>query len=92
MRKRLRLQIFGRVQAVGYRYHTQKKSLELDLVGYVKNLPNNTVTLVAEGEEKNLFKLIKWCQDGPAAAKVDKVQEFWENATNEFTDFKIITT
>jgi len=92
MIKRLRLLVFGQVQAVGYRYYAQKRSVELGLVGYVKNLPDNTVLVVAEGEEKELHQLIYSCLTGPPHAKVDKIEKFWENASNEFTDFKIITT
>jgi acylphosphatase len=92
MIKRLHLIISGKVQTVGYRYQSRKKATLLNLVGYVKNLSDNSVELVAEGKEDNLTKLLEWCRIGPPTALVDKITESWENATNEFTDFKIITT
>jgi acylphosphatase len=39
----------GRVQGVGFRYATQRLAQGCDVAGYVRNLPNGDVELVAQG-------------------------------------------
>jgi len=87
--KRLHLKIFGRVQGVYFRSSAQSKAHELGLSGWAKNLPDGTVETVAEGEEEMLKEYIRWSQKGPAAARVDKIEEKWEEPTGDFKGFKI---
>lgn len=68
------LKVFGKVQGVGFRYYTHKKANELGLKGYVKNKPDGSVYIEAEGAENNINELIRWCQDGPSWARVTKVE------------------
>lgn len=88
--KKIHLIISGRVQGVFFRASTQKMARNLNLTGWVKNLPSGDVEVVAEGEEKNLKKLAAWCVIGPEAASVTNVQESWGEATEEFSEFRII--
>lgn len=60
----------GRVQGVGYRYSAQVRASELKLAGWVRNCPNGTVEIHAEGDRENLEKFIAWCEQGPPAAGV----------------------
>jgi len=69
------IQIFGRVQGVGFRYYTQKKAEELDIKGYVRNRPDGSVYIEAEGETGALDSFIDWCTEGPAWAHVHKVEK-----------------
>jgi acylphosphatase len=55
----------------------------------VKNLPDSTVELVAEGPEPLLQDLVEWLKVGPPLAKVSAVDEEWLDATNEFSIFEI---
>lgn len=87
--KRLRLQIWGRVQGVFFRAHTQKEATRLGLIGWVRNCPDGTVELVAEGDEKNLTRLLDWCRVGPPKAKVLKIEPTWGKADGEFENFFI---
>ena len=87
--KRIHAIVHGRVQGVFYRSHTQKKASSLWLKGWVRNCEDGTVELVAEGSEKNLRELIKWCNKGPAISNVEKVEVKWENPTGEFKAFSI---
>ncbi len=69
----LSLHITGKVQGVYYRQSTRKKALSLGLVGYVKNLPDGAVFILATGNKEQLEELIAWCKTGPPAAKVKEV-------------------
>lgn len=87
--KRLHLKIYGRVQGVYFRSSAQSKARELGLSGWAKNIPDGTLETVVEGEEEMLEEYIRWCKKGPAAARVDKVEEKWDEPTGEFKGFSI---
>jgi len=87
--KRLHLKIYGLVQGVYFRSSAQDEALALGLSGWAKNMPDGTVETVVEGGEEQLREYLEWCQVGPAAARVDKVEESWEEASGEFKGFSI---
>ncbi len=89
MEKRVVLKIYGEVQGVGFRYRVAEQVRDLNSTGWVRNAPGGTVEILAESEEKNLKKLIDYCQEGPKFAKVDRVEVKWEEATGEYNDFLI---
>ena len=66
--------VHGKVQGVWYRASTQQKATELGLVGWVRNQPDGTVRLVAEGPEVAVQALLDWCHVGPPHAVVSKVE------------------
>ncbi len=68
-----KLKIHGRVQGVFFRQSTREKARELGLSGWVKNMPDGTVEALATGPENVINELIAWCEQGPAYARVDKV-------------------
>jgi len=87
---RLTLTIYGNVQGVMFRSSTRQMARTLDLGGYVKNCPDGTVEIVAEGEKSNLEKLRNWCTRGPDYAEVMKVEEKWEDINkSHFPEFSI---
>jgi acylphosphatase len=69
----LNIFVSGHVQRVGYRYHAQKIAAALGITGFVKNMPDGSVYIEAEGEQAILAQFIKWCREGPSMAKVDRV-------------------
>lgn len=72
----------GKVQGVFYRASTRTKAQELGLTGWVQNLSDGCVELVACGTSAQLESLEKWLWQGPPAAKVDhvsKVAMAWED-------------
>lgn len=89
MNKQVILKIYGRVQLVLYRDSTRRRAKKLKLTGWVKNEPDGTVKVIAEGEEKELKELISWCYNGPILARVDKIDIQWREATEEFNKFEI---
>lgn len=68
-----RLRITGLVQGVFYRAHSQEKAVELGLTGWVRNLPDGSVEIHAEGTPEQLKKLEEWCWEGPPSADVKSV-------------------
>ncbi len=66
--------IKGRVQGVWFRAHTQKKAQELGLTGWVKNLPDGQVEVLACGDANQLKDLEGWLWQGPLLAKVVAVE------------------
>ncbi|HEC62953.1 MAG TPA: acylphosphatase [Candidatus Acetothermia bacterium] len=89
MVKRVRLLVSGRVQGVFFRAHTRDLARRLGLSGYVRNLPDGRVEIVAEGEEKALGELISVAHRGPPLAQVTGVEEKWEDPTGEFSGFSV---
>ncbi len=73
MKKSASIKITGRVQGVGFRYHTQGVANQMGISGFVKNMEDGSVFIEAEGEENDLEKFIDWCHKGPSVAWVDNV-------------------
>lgn len=65
--------VSGRVQGVWYRASTQKEANALGLTGWVRNLPDGRVEVVACGEKEKVMELYAWLQRGPELAKVAAV-------------------
>ena len=57
-RSRWRMQFYGRVQFVGFRYTARLLARELELSGWVSNLPDGSVLLEAQGDTARLRKLL----------------------------------
>jgi acylphosphatase len=87
--KRVRLIVYGNVQGVFYRANTRNKASQLGLKGFVKNLPDGTVEVVAEGPEGKLNALIEFCRNSPGYSNVSKVDVKEEKATGEFERFEV---
>lgn len=69
-----RYRVSGIVQGVGFRYHTRKQAISIGLTGWVRNLNNGDVELVARGSRMQLDQLYAWLQTGPRLACVDSVE------------------
>jgi acylphosphatase len=84
---RVHLIIHGDVQGVFFRDFVNKTANILKLKGWVRNAPEGTVEVVAEGEKENLNELIERCKKGPPFASVENISIEWAEATEEFSDF-----
>jgi acylphosphatase len=87
--KRLHAKIEGRVQGVGFRYFVQRKAVEFQLVGWVKNMWDRSVELVAEGDEGSLDNLLAAIHRGPTGSNVTNVEFSWKEYKGEFETFKV---
>ena len=88
MKKRFLVRVFGRVQGVGFRYFTLSKAKLLGINGYVKNMPDGSVFIDCEGEEKSLEIFLAYLKEGPHFASVEKI-EFKEESLKGYSDFVI---
>jgi len=89
MKKRLHIYYDGRVQGVGFRFSAEYIAQELNLTGWVKNLPGGRVELVAEGEEKPLKELIDRIEDRMSSYISNQLVD-WEEFKDEFKHFSVI--
>jgi acylphosphatase len=74
MSKALSIRVHGRVQGVNFRYYTRMTAYQYNVQGFVRNEPDGSVYIEAEGEEEELNMFLAWCYDGPSWARVDKVE------------------
>ena len=72
MNQSITLTIYGRVQGVGFRYFVKRKADELNIEGFVKNRPDGSVYVEAEGMEGDLQMFALACQQGPSHSRVDR--------------------
>jgi len=86
---RVQLTIEGWVQGVFFRTSTVQEAQRLGVKGWVRNRPDGSVEVVAEGKKKKIDELIQWCHQGPAGAQVRNVQLHWEDHQGAFENFSI---
>lgn len=88
-RKRLTAIVHGQVQGVSFRHYTMLKARELGCTGWVYNMLDKTVAVVAEGDDEQVQGLLTFLHEGSPAAHVTQVDVEWEVATGEFERFEI---
>jgi acylphosphatase len=71
--KQCRARVSGRVQGVGFRFFVEREAIRLGLKGWVRNLENGDVELVARGQARALDELLAKVSKGPALAWVADV-------------------
>jgi acylphosphatase len=94
MRKELPLEklhavVTGQVQGVGFRYYVKRNADTLSLTGFVRNLQEGQVEVLAEGSHTSLEQLLTLLDLGPSGAVVVDVRSEYGAATGQFPDFRI---
>jgi acylphosphatase len=90
MKTRAHVFVSGMVQGVFFRSETRREARNHGVNGWVRNLPDDRVEAVFEGEEQNVKKLLEFCRLGPPGSKVTNTQVTWESYSGEFRDFEIV--
>lgn len=85
--KRLIAHISGKVQGVGYRSMVVMMARTLDIKGYVQNLPNGKVFLIAEGAGEDLTRFAKSIRIDNSRIVVEDIFIDCKDAKGEFIDF-----
>jgi acylphosphatase len=70
----IKARVTGKVQGVFFRRSTQQQALQLGLSGYVKNLSDGSVEVLACGEVSALAKLEVFLHQGPPNSEVERVK------------------
>lgn len=89
MHERLEAVVSGRVQMVMYRDFAMRKARGLKLTGTVRNKPDGTVHVIAEGPRERLEVYIEKLKEGSVLSHVERVDPAFHPATGEHTSFTI---
>jgi acylphosphatase len=89
MRVARRYLIRGRVQGVGFRYFTHSAAMRESVHGWVRNAPDGSVEVAAEGEVDAMERFERQIRQGPAGSRVDHVAVTEERAAGGYTEFTI---
>lgn len=84
--------VSGRVQGVFYRASAQRYAQSMGLSGWVRNLRDGRVELLACGEASVLAELEKWLEIGPEYAKVTNIEVIMENPSIIPAAFEVLPT
>ena len=89
MTKRVHVFYAGRVQGVGFRMTAEETAQRMGIVGWVKNLRDGRVELIAEAEEATLQRFLDTLQTGSMKNFIQDVEISWSNASETFNEFEI---
>jgi acylphosphatase len=81
--------VSGRVQGVFFRQSTRVMAIKNNVNGWVRNLDDGRVEIVAEGEDSYINRFTNWCKTGPANSRVDEFELSEEISTSEFENFEV---
>lgn len=87
---RVHISIHGQVQGVFFRHSAKQEAERLGIVGWVRNNPDGSVEIEAEGDKVQLEEFVRWCQKGPPSSYVEKVDVEWGETTVNFKTFEIL--
>jgi acylphosphatase len=87
---KLHVNVHGRVQGVYFRNFVEEKARELELNGFVRNMPGGVdLDVEAEGDKEKLDKLLEYLKVGPPDAIIEKVTVHWSKYTGKYYGFFI---
>ncbi len=89
MKRRVHVFYSGRVQGVGFRLTAEETAKECGVSGWVKNLRDGRVELIAEADEDVLERFLVAVRNGPMRKFIAEVQLSWGHATEAFDEFEI---
>tara|TARA_Y100001935_G_C17252446_1_gene481774 strand:- start:912 stop:1190 length:279 start_codon:yes stop_codon:yes gene_type:complete len=89
VQKQIHIFVTGRVQGVFFRQSTKVMAIKNNVKGWVRNLDDGRVEIVAQGEIQDIDNLAHWCKTGPANSRVDEFELSEENISDEFETFEV---
>ncbi len=87
--KAFKATVMGKVQGVWFRDSTLQEARKLNVMGWVKNMPDGTVYLEAEGDENKLKVLEQWLHVGSPNSHVENVDVEWIEPKSTFAQFEM---
>jgi len=79
----------GRVQGVGFRAFAAREAHRLGVAGWVRNEPDGSVLVLAEGDDRAAEAFLAWLRHGPPSARVTSVDPEWLTAAGDLASFDI---
>jgi acylphosphatase len=89
MRLARRFVVTGRVQGVGFRFFAERAAAVEGIHGWVRNCPDGSVEISAEGEVESLDRFEHKVRQGPPASRIERVEVYDTGATGHDTGFSI---
>lgn len=89
MKIRAHVLVSGQVQGVFFRSRTRSEAIEHHVTGWVRNLDDERVEAIFEGEEEDVEKLVEFCRKGSRGAKVDAVNVTLQPYSGDYASFEI---
>jgi acylphosphatase len=87
--KHLNITVYGKVQGVFFRASSKAVADQLGVKGFVKNQPDGSVYIEAEGDDFSMESFLEWCNEGPEKAAVEKV-ETTSGEVKNYRNFEVI--
>ncbi|OIO33269.1 MAG: hypothetical protein AUJ70_03555 [Candidatus Omnitrophica bacterium CG1_02_40_15] len=87
--KRAHIFYSGHVQGIGFRYTAQDIAMGMGLAGWVKNLEDGRVEIIAEGKEEDLKEFLDKISKGQLGRYITNAELSWEKPAGEFDSFEI---
>jgi len=88
MKKHFNIRVTGKVQGVFFRDSTEQEAKRTGITGIVRNEPDGSVYIEAEGEEDKLDQFLSWVREGPSSADVADVKSE-EGELKDYSDFEV---
>jgi acylphosphatase len=89
MATQVRILLEGRFQGLNFRYSTQERAKELEVVGFVRTLSDGRLEIEAQGEQKNLEALLEWCQQEPHGNQIKNILFRYDEVDKSYADFSV---
>jgi acylphosphatase len=86
---RVRVEVRGRVQGVGFRAYVVRRSRALGLTGWVRNREDGSVEVEAEGSRASLEQLVEDLRAGPSYARVERIDPRWSEGEARHRLFEV---
>lgn len=86
----MRAVITGTVQGVAYRMYAQESATELELVGFVRNESDGSVTVVAQGQADVLKAFVEYLHEGSLMSQVESVAVEWGSVSKTYDEFSVL--
>ncbi len=86
--KQVHLLISGLVQGVGFRNFVNYSAKKIGVAGWVRNLSDKRVEVLAQGEDQKLKEFVEACSRGPMLSEIKSVAIDWQEITETFDSFK----
>lgn len=90
MKKAAQIIVQGTVQGIFFRQFIKEHADNLNVTGFVRNLENGDVEIIAEGEPEKIERLAKFAKKGPQHAQIRNAQFNERKWSGDFKDFKVL--